>query len=276
MIVDAHLHVWRSLPDYPRPAVTVMSPVCDVPWELFAEYMAEHGIQRAVLVQPMYRGEDNSYVADCAAAEPERVAAVCVIDPRIPGAEDRLEYWVRQRGCRGLRLRPRNPEEAPSFGHPDTHALWQRASDLGVVVSVLANTEHLATLARMAEAFPAVPIVVDHFAHPDPQQGVQGPGFQALLALARWPHVYVKVSGYYHFSTQRYPFRDCWPLFRAVYDRFGPARLIWGSDFPHVILKTSYRRCLLMQERYYDFLRPEELKAIMGSNAWALYWPEAA
>jgi hypothetical protein len=32
----------------------------------------------------------------------------------------------------------------------------------------------------------------------------------------------------------------------------------------------------MMQQRYYDFLRPEELAAIMGGNAQTLYWPEAA
>src|SRR5438552_4160508 len=54
MIVDAHLPVWRAIPAYPEPAVTTISPVSDVPVELLREYMAEHGVDRAVLVQPMY------------------------------------------------------------------------------------------------------------------------------------------------------------------------------------------------------------------------------
>ncbi len=69
MIVDAHAHVWRATPGYPEPAVTTVSPVSDVPAEVLAEYMAEHGVGRVVLVQPLYPGEDNSYVADCAARD---------------------------------------------------------------------------------------------------------------------------------------------------------------------------------------------------------------
>src|SRR5439155_9485276 len=123
MIVDAHLHVWRAFAGYPQPAVTTVSPVSDVPVELFCEYMAEHGVDRAVLVQPLYPGEDNSYIADCAAARPDRFAAVCVVDPRRDGAADRLDYWVTHRGCKGLRLRPRVAAEEASFGDPATFPL---------------------------------------------------------------------------------------------------------------------------------------------------------
>ena len=272
MIVDAHLHVWRAMPDYPASSVTAVSPHSDVPLELLLDYMDEYGVERAVLVQPMYPGEDNSYVADCAAAQPERFAAVCVVDPRAPGADERLDYWVRQRGCRGLRLRPRFPAEFASFGDPSTYPLWERARDLGIAVNLLANPEHLPTTASLAQRFPDVPILIDHIGHPDASAGVSAPGFQKLLDLAQYPNVYVKVSGYYYYSQQRYPYADCHAFFRALYDRFGAARLVWGSDFPHVLLKTGYRRSLLMQERVYSFLSQSDLDQIMGENAARLYW----
>ena len=107
MLVDAHAHVWRAVPNYPEPATTTVSPASDVPAEVLDEYLAEYGVVRAVLVQPVYPGEDNGYVADCAARRPDRYAAICVVDPRTPAAADRLAYWVRERGCKGLRLRPR-------------------------------------------------------------------------------------------------------------------------------------------------------------------------
>jgi predicted TIM-barrel fold metal-dependent hydrolase len=274
MIIDAHLHVWRAMPDYPDPAATTVSPVSDVPIELLNEYMDEHGVERAVLVQPMYPGEDNSYVADCAAAQPNRFAAVCVVDPRKPDAPDRLEYWVRERGCRGLRLRPRLAGEAQIFGDPSTYPLWERAGQLGTVINLLANPEHLPTVAALAERFPNVTIVIDHMGQPDPQSGVASPAFQSLLALARFPQVYVKTSGYYYFSRQPYPYLDCHDLFRAVYERFGPARLIWGSDFPHVLLKSVYGRTLKLYFAVFheDFNNDSDLDLIMGLNAARLYW----
>ena len=62
MLVDAHAHVWRAVPNYPEPAATTVSPVSDVPVEILDEYLTEYGVDRAVLVQPVYPGEDNGYV----------------------------------------------------------------------------------------------------------------------------------------------------------------------------------------------------------------------
>jgi L-fuconolactonase len=272
MIVDAHLHVWRAVPDYPQPTATTVSPVSDVPVELLSEYMEEHGVGRAVLVQPLYPGEDNSYVADCAAAAPDRFAAVCVVDPRSPGAAERLQYWVQERGCRGLRLRPKFPPEAACFGHPDTFPLWERLAGLGAVVNLLCGPEHFSTAGSLARRFPSVPIAIDHMGHPDPAGGTEAPAFQDLLALADFPNVYVKVSGQYYYSKRPYPFDDCRDLVRAVYDRFGAQRLIWGSDFPHVLLKSGYSRTLHLPDRAYEFISPSDRALLFGENAVRLFW----
>lgn len=260
------------MPDYPDPAATIVSPLASVPIELLDQYLDEYGVERAVLVQPMYPGEDNSYVADRAAARPERYAAVCVVDPDRPGSDERLEYWVRERGCRGLRLRPHFPREAASFGDPRTFPLWRQAEQLGIVVTLLAGPEHLPIVAELAGRFPGVPIVLDHLAYPDPTEGTEGVAFRRLLELASCKNVHVKVSGYYHFSRQPYPYVDCAPLFQKLVERLGPERLIWGSDFPHVLLKCGYRRALALHERVHTDLAKTDLDRILGNNAEKLYW----
>ncbi len=271
MIVDSHLHIWRAAKEG-NPVPTIVSAFSDVPLELYKEYMAEHNIERAVLVQPLLAGQDSSYVADSAAHQPNKFAAVCVVDPRLAEAPERLHYWVAERGCKGLRLRPRIADEGKSFGDPSTFPLWEQAQALGVVVNVLANPEHLPMVAKMAERFPDVDILLDHMAHPNVSEGVNAPGFQALLELARYPRVAVKVSGYYYVSHEAYPWRDCWDYVRAIYDSFGAARMIWGSDFPHVLLKTDYGRNLSLPERFFDFLNPAERALMMGENASRLYF----
>ncbi len=272
MIIDAHVHIWRATADYPKPNATIVSPFSDVPIELLADYMAEYGIDRAVLIQPLFPGFDNSYVADCAAANPQKYAAVCVVDTSQPDAADRLDYWVTERGCRGLRLRPNMPDEAGVFGSPQTYPVWARAAALGVVINIVARPQHIDSIRHMAERFPSVSIIIDHMAHPHIQDGIHSPEFQALLDLAALPNVHIKPTGYYYFSGERYPYADCWDFFRAVYGRFGPERLIWGSDFPHVLLKTGYRRSLYMHERVFPDLDLKGFRLMAGENARRLYW----
>jgi predicted TIM-barrel fold metal-dependent hydrolase len=269
MIVDAHVHLWKKDPKFPDPSVTIMSPASDIPLGLLRQTMDEHGVGRAVLVQPMYPGEDNSLIADAARAEPERYAAVCVVDPRHPAAPDRLEFWVRERGCRGLRMRPAFAAEAPAF---ENDALWERCRKLGVVVSVLARMEHVPWIGRRAERYPDVAVIVDHLAHPDPGAGPMSPAFQQFLALADRPNVLAKVSGFHNFSARPYPHEDCDDFFNAVFDRFGPDRLIWGSDFPHVLLRAGYAHALRHLERRFPRVGAGDRERILGKNAARLYW----
>ena len=275
-VIDAHLHVWRALPESVPGLPTIVSPHEDVPVERALDVLDRHGVDRAVLVQPVFRGEDNSYVATAAQARPDRLAAVCVVDPRRPDAADRLEHWAVAFGCRGLRLRPRVPMESAAFGHPATFPLWERARSLGVVVSVLANPEHLSTIGTLAARFPEVPLVIDHLAHPKVAEGIGGAGFQELLGLASHPLVFVKMSGYYHFTDQPDPYSDCWPFFQALFDRFGPDRLIWGSDFPHVERTTGYASALELVRGGLPFLSGPDRELILGGNAAKLYWDQGA
>lgn len=274
MIVDAHLHAWRAEPNPPANVATLIQPQCDIPIELVLRYLDDHGVGRAVLVQPAFRGEDNSYLADTAAQRPDQFACVCVVDPRLSGADERLAYWVRQRGCRGLRLRPRLAGEAAAFSDLRLASLWSTAAELGVVVSILAGPEHLAAIATWAERFPDVPIVLDHLAHPNVRAGVAAPAFLALLDLARYPNLHVKLSGFYYFSARDYPYSDCDGLVKAVHDSFGPRRILWGSDFPHVLLKSGYAGALAYPARAMTYLTPGDRALFLGGNAARLYWTD--
>ena len=273
MIVDAHLHVWRMIPNHPEPSTTIVSPCSDVPVELLMQYMGEYGVDKAVLVQPLYHGEDNSYVAESAAANPEQLAAVCYVNPREEKGKHTLQYWVQERGCRGLRIRPAISGEEKIFGDINSFPIWETAQDLGISINLLIQMNQIPILARLAERFPQVPLLIDHMAFPDVIAGPSDPGFKNLLQLSRFPQVSVKVSGYYYHSSQNWPYRDCHDFFKALHETYGAGRLIWGSDFPHVLLKSSYASILGLQERFYKYLSQAEIDAIMGGNAESLYWP---
>jgi predicted TIM-barrel fold metal-dependent hydrolase len=274
MIVDSHAHIWRPLAPGTCSAATIVSGEADISAALFRQVLTEHQVERAVLVQPVYPGEDNSLVADAAARDPEVFAAVCVVDPRKPDAAERLAYWVTDRGCRGLRLRPKVAGEERCFGDASTFPLWQEAERLEIAVNLLCNFEHLLAAAQLAERFADVPIIIDHLAHP--RLPTTAGRLAPLLRLAQFPRVYVKATGYYYFSAEAYPYRDCLDVVRAVYDRFGADRLLWGSDFPHVTQRMGYTAALAMIAEQFTWLSADERQRILGQNALRLYWPDPA
>src|SRR5262245_48627345 len=89
-VVDAHMHVWSDQRDRfpfahpfdpkvkpPRVAGTV---------EMLVEEMDRSGITHCVLVQVIYHGWDNRYLAQCLKSHPKRFRGQGLIDPTDPQA----------------------------------------------------------------------------------------------------------------------------------------------------------------------------------------------
>ena len=93
MRIDSHVHVWTmgeppwshnddmstSRPEYPGLV------------EDLIRYMDLNRIDRTVLIQCMYHGYDNSYMADCLKRYPDRLHGVALLDPKKPHTPTELE-----------------------------------------------------------------------------------------------------------------------------------------------------------------------------------------
>jgi len=75
---------------------------------------------------------------------------------------------------------------------------------------------------------PSPPVIIDHwgFFH---QEGREVPeAWAALLSLARYPHVSVKISAFFRVSSLPWPFVDLAPRLEELVRVFGSERLMWG------------------------------------------------
>jgi predicted TIM-barrel fold metal-dependent hydrolase len=81
-------------------------------------------------------------------------------------------------------------------------------------------------------------VVIDHMGRPDPKKGVNAPGFQALIRLLRSGRGWSKMSAPYRTSLQEPPYDDITPFAHALVAA-APDRLVWGSDWPHVLLERT-------------------------------------
>src|ERR1041384_2017553 len=106
-IVDAHLHVFSDDPArYPYDGRWGMIPKEPTPVEELIACMDANGVDKAVMIQGAAYLYNNRYMADCRARFPDRLAAVALLDPRAPGAADRLEELRGGGRTQGLRPRP--------------------------------------------------------------------------------------------------------------------------------------------------------------------------
>jgi predicted TIM-barrel fold metal-dependent hydrolase len=250
MIVDTHVHI--VAPDqrrYPRKLAPDNSEwVLDMPGEKMLDLMAEAGIDRAMLVQAHSAYEyDNNYVADIAAAYPERFISVCIVDPTRADAADQLTYWVKERRVRGLRLFPAAERDPQWLDDPDTFRLWERAEDLDIPVCICLRFRQLARLRSVIERYPRVRVALDHLGAPRLDEGPPFVNAGQLFDLAMLPNVYLKFSSVNLYAAARGKStpRD---FFARLLDVFGPRRLMWGSNFPNTYDRGLREQLRLAQD----------------------------
>jgi predicted TIM-barrel fold metal-dependent hydrolase len=286
-IVDTHMHVWAAAADkkrYPfphpyQPDFTV--PPHPATLEMLVEDMDRHGCTHAVLVQVIYHGWDNTYVADCVRRDPRRFKAHGLIDPTDPKVAEKLEFWMKEHGLAGMRFSPLYYAEGKLGGDgwltaEETHRVWRVAEKLGAVFNFFITPPQLPKLAKMVAAHPDVPVIVDHLGQMD--LGVEDPEPQVrqLLAMARHPNVYVKVSELSSVSkSKEYPFADAYPVVKRVYEAFGPNRLLFGTGYPGAA-RAHYKRPELDREidligKQISFFSDDDRQKILGGNALRLW-----
>ncbi len=271
LIINASEHAW-ALHD-PRfaidPALSVCpknEPDCEQTAETLIARMLEYNIDRTVISHVCYYGRNNDYPTYCVRTWPDRFAAIgLLVGHRLFSPQDgernaeRLRELVTEGGLAGLRLSPIYDRHERWLDDTVCDPLWRAAADLGATFNFFMAPEQLPYLGIMAERHPGVNVVIDHFAmidilRPDAE------GIDAIVALARWPNVYVRTS-LHNPSKQSAPFRDMWPYLRRVYDAFGPQRLLWANNYEYLIMAEMI-----------DFFTAEDRRWILGGTAARLYF----
>lgn len=268
-IIDPHVHVWVNDPAYPWAAETTNPPQEDATPEMLLDLMAANGVEKTVLVQVIHYRWDNRYTAAALKKYPDKFMGVCRVNPLDPSAPDHLSHLVEEQGFRGVRLSPATDASGDWFRGPLMAPLLGRASDLGVPLLVLTGTSRLPDLAALLDQHPDLDVVVDHMAdcHPDLPEEID-----KLLALARYPRVYVKISHTWGLSREPYPWRDTHDLVQRVYQAYGVERLMWATDWPVCLRHTNYARTLSVVRDEMCFFNAEDLEWVLGRTALRL-WP---
>ncbi len=288
-IIDTHMHVWANEPKrYPFPHPYNKNwegPEHEGTLEMLIKDMDQHGCTHSVLVQVIYHGWDNTYVADCVKRYPKRLKAHGLIDPTDPKVADKLEYWVKEHGLHGMRFSAiyyRNGNHGGDrwINAPETHKLWRQAEELGAVFNFFIAPIQLPKLEDMVKAHPSVRITIDHIGQMDLGQENPEPDFKLLLAMARYPNVWVKVSELTSVSKSgKYPFTDAYPWVKRLYEAFGPDRLLWGTGYPGGA-RAEFGRPSLDKEidliRRIPVFSKEDSEKILGRNAAYLWGFETA
>ncbi|HUB82169.1 MAG TPA: amidohydrolase family protein [Bryobacteraceae bacterium] len=260
-IIDPHVHVWKHDPEFPF-AAGAHVPDRDATPETLIELMNTNGVSRTVIIQVIHYRYDNSYLASVLKRYPRLFQGVGRVDPLDPAAPDNLSRLTEQ-GFHGVRLSPPGDTSGDWIRGPLMLPLWKRCRDLKVPMTVLAPIGRMPDIGALLEKLPDLTVVIDHMA----DCPVDRPGeLEKLIALARYPRVFVKISHTWSLSKQPYPWLDAQELVKRLNHAFGPRRLMWATDWPIIEQWSTYDRALKVVRDEMKFFNAEDLGWVLSGT----------
>jgi predicted TIM-barrel fold metal-dependent hydrolase len=231
--------------------------------------MQANRVSHTVIIQVSHYRWDNSYLASVLKRYPRQFHGVCRVNPEDPAAPDHLTRLTQQQGFHGVRLSPTATAEGDWIRGPLMPPLWRRCAELKVPMTILTPVTRLPDLAPLIEQNPTLNVVIDHMADCPLDRPDQ---LQLLLALARYPRVFVKISHMWSLSRQPFPYRDAAAQVKRLYDTFGPARLMWGTDWPISLKQLPYDKAVALYRDHLDFLSSADHEQILYKTVQQV-WP---
>jgi L-fuconolactonase len=185
-----------------------------------------------------------------------------------------LEKWQREAFV-GLSFYCFTPQQFAALAQV-SDAVWCWLVEQSWLVSVNSRGEYWTAWLPVLERWPDLRLLVSHLGLPPavsvaPTEAAARQILKEILALARFPGIHVKLSGFYALTQPGYdyPHQAAWPYVEILLAAFGSTRLLWGSDFSPSLEWLSFPQTFGLFEAM-PFLNDSDRERIEGSNLLAL------
>jgi len=269
--IDSHQHFWRlDRGDYGW-LTPALAPI-------YRDYLPEHlvpqlartSVDSTILVQAAPTLAETGYLLELARRHDFIAGVVGWVDFDADSAPDTIATLARNEKLVGLRpmiqdipdtLWMLSPELAPAIESMISHDL---------VFDALVLPRHLDVLREFSALYPELRIVVDHGAKP-PLRGESLEAWKAGIgAIAGSTRAVCKLSGLVTEAHSAEPAKLA-ACVEHLLEVFGPARLMWGSDWPVCELVCSYEEWCRTSETLLAKLADNERQQIHAGTARETY-----
>jgi L-fuconolactonase len=272
MRIDAHHHFWRYTPEEYGWIDDAMAAIRRdfLPDDLAPE-IASAGIDAVVSVQARQTIEETEWLLETAAAHPWILGVVGWLPLTDPGIARQLEPFAAKPKLKAIR-HVLQAEPAEYMDRPDFNAGLAQLAPLDLTYDILIVHRQLPAAARLVDRHPNQIFVLDHIAKPPIRAGEIQPWARDLAELARRPNVFCKLSGIVTEADYAgWTWEAILPYMEATLAAFGPARLMFGSDWPVCRVATTYSNWVRTVERFAASLSDAERQSLFHDTAARVY-----
>lgn len=270
--IDSHHHVWAlSRGDYDwLTAQHYPNLLEDYTAADLVPHLEKYGIDASVLIQAADTVAETEYMLSVGAENRFIKAVVGWVDMTAADTPQVLGRLAGDSLLRGIRPSLMNFEPQWLLGHAQQRAL-KALGALGLVFDALAWPSQLDSLLRAMVREPELGFVINHFGYPDIAGGNISGWKTVMRQFARETHARVKFSGILMGLGDTRSDDDFREVADYLLEHFGPQRIMWGSDWPHLLADSEYDKWYGLSRRLLQGVEPEDLEWIYGKTAALIY-----
>lgn len=216
--------------------------------------------------------DEVAWIEELAATEPRIRAIVAKI--AINAGSQTTADLARLRGYPLVRgVRHLFEHEVPDYcARPEFIAGVRQLVGAGLSFDLCCKHPQLPAIIELVRQCPEVSFILDHGGKPGIRAGLLDPWREHIRTLASFPNVVGKLSGlvteadHVHWTPEQLR-----PYVTHLLETFGPARLLFGGDWPVAKLACGYLRWLELAQRFTAHLPAADQAAIFEGNAARIY-----
>jgi len=272
MIIDSHVHFWKY--DKKRDAW-----ITDEMKILKQDYLPAHllttlkrnDVDGCIAVQAGQTEYETYFLVELSKTHPEIKGVVGWVDLQNKNAEERLQFFSQYNSIKGYRHVVQS-EPDDFLLREDFQNGIKALAKYQYTYDILIYHYQLKPALEFVSKFPYQKFVIDHCAKPDIGKKDIDSWRTLINEMAQHPNVYCKLSGLFtETKWKQWSAGDFYPYLDVVFEAFGTDRLMFGSDWPVILLSGIYVQWKSLLEKYMENFVEEDRLKVFGENAVEVY-----
>jgi len=271
-MIDTHVHFWNY--DKIKDAwITDDMKVLQrdfLPEHLRTE-LKENKVDGVIAVQADQSEQETSFLFELAKKNPEIKGIVGWVDLQNENIEERLLYYSQSPIIKGFRHIVQAESDGFLKGEKFLNGI-RLLKNFNFTYDILIYEKQINETIEFINQFPDQKFIVDHCAKPAIKNKSINEWKKGMQEISQNKNVYCKLSG---LTTEadwvNWKEKDFYPYFDCVFGAFGTDRLVFGSDWPVVLVSGTYTKWKSLIENYMKDFSATEKQNVFNDNAIMFY-----
>lgn len=272
-MIDAHHHLWKyNDRDYIWMSDEMKALRRDFLVPELQQVMRDSGVRGTIAVQARQTIEETEWLLDLAVNNDFILGVVGWAPLAAGNAAAVLDRFARFPRLKALRHVLHDDPDDFYMLRADFNRGINMLRSSGLAYDILIFERHLPQTLEFVDRHPGQIFVMDHIAKPRIRDGILSPWRDWMEELAKRENVYCKISGMTtEADWKTWTPETLRPYFDVVLHAFGPGRLMFGSDWPVLVVAGGYKNWVDTFRSFIAELSSDEQESICSGTAMTAY-----